>query len=160
MTRIGITGHVHLTAATAELIRAALFERLRACDDELVGVSCLAPGADSIFADVVLALGGRLNVVLPAQHYRDRAVPAERVAVFDDLLARAASVRVMPYAEPSPVAYRAANNAVLTDITRLVAVWDGSGGDTGSTADAVDAARRRHIPIDIVWPTGARRGPE
>ncbi|MEU2251864.1 hypothetical protein [Nocardia xishanensis] len=160
MTRIGITGHLHLTAATAELIRAALFERLRDCDGELIGVSCLAPGADSIFAEVVLALGGRLDVVLPARHYRDQAVPIDRVAIFDDLLARAASVRVMPYAEPSPAAYRAANDAVLAGITRLVAVWDGGDGDTGSTADAVDAARRRLIPIDIVWPAGARRSAE
>ncbi|WP_040841477.1 hypothetical protein [Nocardia brevicatena] len=157
MTRLGVTGHIHLTADTVDLIRRELSTRLRRYGTGLVGVSCLAPGADTIFAAAVLAAGGRLEVVLPARKYRDRSVPAEALDVFDELLAQAETVRVMSYEEPAADAYRAANDAVLGDIERLLAVWDGGVGGPGSTADTVNSARDRGIPVDIVWPAGARR---
>ncbi|MGV9832936.1 hypothetical protein ACWDUL_01845 [Nocardia niigatensis] len=157
MTRIGITGHIHLTPETAGLIHEALITRLRPYGASLVGVSCLAPGADSIFADAVLAVGGRLDAVIPAHCYRNHALPTDNVATFDNLLNRATVVRVMPYIEPSTAAYRAANAAVLADVERLLAVWDGSDGGPGSTADAVATASHRAIPVDIVWPEGAKR---
>ena len=157
MIRLGVTGHIHLTADTVDLIRREFSTRLRRYGTGLVGVSCLAPGADTIFASAVLAAGGRLVVVLPARKYRDRGVPAEALDVFDGLLARAESVQVMSYEEPAADAYRAANEAVLGEIGRLFAVWDGGVGGPGSTADAVNSARGRGIPVDIVWPPGARR---
>ncbi|WP_024803430.1 hypothetical protein [Nocardia sp. BMG51109] len=157
MTRIGITGHTGLTAATTRLVQDALAGRLHVCGSGLVGMSCLAPGADQVFADTVLTLGGRLEVILPANRYRDNAIAAAQRPAFDTLLHRAATVRVMPYAEPSPAAYRAANAALLADVDRLFAVWDGSDGEPGGTSDAVAAALRRGVPVDIVWPEGARR---
>ncbi|MGW4071014.1 hypothetical protein [Nocardia grenadensis] len=157
MTRLGVTGHIHLTADTVDLIRRELSNRVRRYGAGLVGVSCLAPGADTIFAAAVLAAGGRLEVVLPARRYRDHGVPAEALDVFDELLARAETVQVMSYEEPAADAYRAANDAVLGEIERLVAVWDGGVGGPGSTADTVNSAHGRGIPVDIVWPAGARR---
>ncbi|QLY32786.1 hypothetical protein H0264_11495 [Nocardia huaxiensis] len=157
MTRIGITGHIHLTDETIDLVHTALQERLRPYDTCLTGVSCLAPGADTIFAGTVLALGGRLEVILPARSYRNQALPTDRLSTFDSLLNRASSVRVMPYARPSPTAYRAANGAVLAAIDRLLAVWDGATGDPGSTADTVHAAKTLAIPVEIIWPLGAQR---
>ncbi len=157
MTRLGVTGHIHLTPDTVDLIRRELVTRLQGYRTGLVGVSCLAPGADTIFAAAVLAAGGRVEVVLPARKYRDHGVPAAAVQVFDALLARAETVQVMPYEEPAAEAYQAANKAVLSDIERLLAVWDGGSGGPGSTAETVRSARDRGIPVEIVWPAGARR---
>ncbi|WP_227983206.1 hypothetical protein [Nocardia spumae] len=157
MTRIGVTGHIHFTSHTADLIRREFNTRLQPYAEDLVGVSCLAPGADTIFASAVLSAGGRLEVVLPARRYRERVVPADARHGFDELLARAETVRVMPYDEPCPAAYRAANDMVLADIETLLAVWDGGSGEPGSAADAVASARRSGIGVDIVWPAGARR---
>ncbi|MFI5717932.1 hypothetical protein [Nocardia sp. NPDC051750] len=157
MARLGVTGHIHLTADTVDLIRRELSTRLQRYGGDVVGVSCLAPGADTMFAAAVLAAGGRLEVVLPARRYRDHAVPAEALDVFDELLARAETVQVMSYEDPAADAYRAANEAVLGSIEHLFAVWDGGGGGTGSTAETVKSARDRGIPVDIVWPAGSRR---
>ncbi|WP_280209163.1 hypothetical protein [Nocardia cyriacigeorgica] len=157
MTRLGVTGHIHLTTKTADRIRREFSTRLRRFGTDLVGVSCLAPGADTIFAAAVLAVGGRLEVVLPARKYRDLGVPAEARDIFDGLLAQAETVQVMSFEEPAADAYRAANDAVLSAIERLLAVWDGGLGGPGSTADTVNSARGRGIPVDIVWPAGARR---
>lgn len=157
MARLGVTGHIHLTADTADLIRREFTTRLQRYGTGLVGVSCLAPGADTIFAAAVLAAGGRLEVILPARKYRDRSVPAEARDIFDGLLAQAETVQVMSFEEPAADAYRAANDTVLSEIERLFAVWDGGVGGPGSTADMVNSARRRGIPVDVVWPVGARR---
>ena len=41
---------------------------------------------------------------------------------------------------------------------RLVAVWDGEPArGYGGTADIVEAARDRELPITVIWPEGARR---
>lgn len=52
-------------------MRAELLRLLSGVGD-LVGVSCIARGADSVFAQVVLDVGGRLEVVLPSRNYRRR----------------------------------------------------------------------------------------
>jgi hypothetical protein len=47
---------------------------------------------------------------------------------------------------------------VLGAVDAMVAVWDGApAGGHGGTADVVDAARERGVPVTVVWPVGARR---
>jgi hypothetical protein len=159
MTRIGITGHSNLSADSVPLVRAALVEVLAPyADAGLVGVSCLARGADQLFAEVVLDTGGRLEVVLPSVDYREAKVGPRDRERFDILLMRSACVRYMPYRVAGREAYRDANEAVLGGIDRLVAVWDGRpSGGKGGTGDAVEEARDRGVPVDVVWPAGARR---
>ncbi|GAA1359410.1 hypothetical protein [Catellatospora chokoriensis] len=158
-TRIGVTGHLNLTADTAELVAAALRELLAAyCPEELVGVSCLAPGADTVFAEAVVAHGGRLEVVLPAADYRATKVTAEHAAAFDRMAWHAASVRVMAHARAGRAAYEDANAAMLADCDLLVAVWDGRpAADQGGTAAVVARARTLGMPVVVVWPEGSRR---
>lgn len=146
MPRVGVTGHSNLTAATAELVAGAIRAVLdTSAPGDLVGVTCLARGADQVFARVVLELGGAIEVVLPA-------------ADFHELIGRAVAVHTMPFATSDPHAYMAASEHVLASIGALVAVWDGGpAGGHGGTADVVDAARERGLPVTIVWPDGAER---
>src|SRR5262245_6171463 len=105
---------MNLTPATAELVADAIRELLAAYPAaELTGVSCLAAGADTIFAEAVLAAGGRLEAVLPAADYRERMVAPGQAGVFDRLTGQACRVRVMPYARSGRAAYEAANEVVL-----------------------------------------------
>ncbi|MDA0565117.1 hypothetical protein LG943_12415 [Streptomonospora sp. S1-112] len=159
MTRIGITGHSNLTSGSVPLVRAALAEVLAPYSDGgLVGLSCLARGADQIFAEVVLEVGGKLEVVLPSVDYREAKVKPDNLEQFDSLLMRSTLVRYMPHRTAGREAYEAANEAILGGIDRLVAVWDGQpSGGRGGTGDAVEAARGRGVPVDVVWPEGARR---
>ncbi|PRY01871.1 hypothetical protein [Allonocardiopsis opalescens] len=158
MTRIGITGHSNLSAETVGLVRAALGDALAPyAGGELVGLSCLARGADQLFAEVVLAAGGRLEVVLPSADYREAKVKAADREQFDRLLVRAHQVRYMPHLTAGRAAYEDANEAVLNGIDRLFAVWDGRPSGGGGTGDAVERARKREVPVDVIWPQGARR---
>src|SRR6266545_2422608 len=77
---------------------------------------------------------------------------------FDELLRRAHVTRVMPFAHANREAYEAANETVLSSCDQLVAVWDGqSPADKGGTAAVVAEARDRGLPVEIIWPDGARR---
>jgi hypothetical protein len=162
MRRIGITGHVTITTGTADLVYAALAKQLRLLDDGgLRGVTCLADGADQLFARAVLACDGSYEVVIPARDYRLAAVTAENRAAFDELLERAAAVSCMPFPHSNREAYLAASLEMLNRCDLLLAVWDGHpSAVVGDTADVVRVARERRIPVTVLWPNGsARRGP-
>jgi hypothetical protein len=157
--RVGITGHMNLTPESVLLVAAELRKVLAEQEQPLVGVTCLARGADQVFARVILELGGQLHVVLPSADYRERKVKPDNREEFDTLVGQAANVRVLPFETPNRDAYAAANEAVLADIDTLVAVWDGAPPDgKGGTGDTVETARGRGVPVTIVWPHGAARG--
>ncbi|MEO3863692.1 hypothetical protein [Acrocarpospora sp. B8E8] len=124
----------------------------------MIGVSCIARGADSLFAEAVLETGGTLEVVLPSRDYRQAKVKPDHAEQFDRLLSRSAQVRVMDFDHASREAYVAANEAVLGSVDELVAVWDGEPATgVGGTADVVAEARERGLPVRVIWPEGARR---
>lgn len=158
MQRIGITGHRKFDDPTSHLIRQALQRLVEAYQpQELVGVSCLADGADTLFAEAVADRGGRLEIVVPAVRYRE-ALPTSHQGTYDDLLARAAAVHQLAFIESDDAAYLAGSLRMLAVIDRLVAVWDGLPAQgTGGTAEVVVAARERGLPVEVVWPVGARR---
>lgn len=53
---------------------------------EVVGITGLAPGADFVFAGVLIVLGGRLEVILPSADYRRFQLRPEDRIDFDELL--------------------------------------------------------------------------
>lgn len=95
MTSYGITGHINISAGSVPLVDRAIRDLLaKVAPNELVGYSCLAAGADAIFAHAVLDLGGRLVVLLPSADYGDTKVAPDYRASFEQLIAAAAEVRV------------------------------------------------------------------
>ncbi|MEV5339587.1 hypothetical protein AB0K93_14015 [Streptomyces sp. NPDC052676] len=159
MTTIAVTGHMDLTDATVPLVRDALREILEPYAGDLTGVSCLAQGSDSLFAEVVLELGGRLVAVIPSQDYRRNKVKPDHADTFDRLTEAADEVIVLDHETANRAAYEAANRTLLRRADRLVAVWNGEGpsGKGGGTADTVLEAREAGLAVDVVWPHGAAR---
>ncbi|MFE1592973.1 hypothetical protein [Nocardia sp. NPDC058705] len=155
--RISVTGHMDINAATAKLVRAEL-DRLLAGVPDLVGVSCIARGADSVFADAVLAAGGKLEVVLPCRGYREAKVKPDHLEQFDRLLGMADTVREMPHEVAGRAAYEEANAVIVREADRLIAVWDGQPSQRGGTGTVVDLARAAGVVVEVVWPEGAGRG--
>jgi hypothetical protein len=159
VTRLGVTGHCDLTARTVTLVDATLRRQLSAyAGGSLIGISCLAPGTDQIFARMVLQMGGRLEVVLPAPDYRECQIGPEHTTEFDELLAAARTVRLTGFERSCRQAYAAANGMMLSSIDCLFAVWDGRGpARLGSTGGVVAAAHQLGIPSRIIWPATAAR---
>ncbi|MFE6358526.1 hypothetical protein ACFVP3_00710 [Streptomyces sp. NPDC057806] len=159
MTTIAVTGHMDLTASSVPLVRSALLEALRPYADDLTGVSCIAKGSDSLFAEVVLELGGRLVAVIPSKDYHQKKVKAEHKETFGRLRDAASEVVVLDHEMANRSAYEDANRLLLERGDRLVAVWNGEppSGKGGGTADTVLEAREAGLPVDVIWPDGAAR---
>ncbi|MEU3416243.1 hypothetical protein [Streptomyces sp. NPDC006658] len=162
MPTVATTGHMDLTVASVEPVRNALRQALAeevGADGGLVGISCLAPGADTLFAEAVLEAGGDLVVVLPSRDYRKKQVGPEHACVFDQLVKAASEVVIMPFDTADRRAYEAANAELVKRADALVAVWDGTppSGRGGGTADTVLKARGAGVPVHVVWPEGASR---
>jgi hypothetical protein len=159
MIRIGITGHIHLTADSAPLIYDALMVVLKEYEVGCVrGVTCLADGADQIFARAVLATKGSYEVIIPARDYRDRHIRPDALSDFDELVRCAAKVSYTDHASSGDDAYLTASLEMLRRSDRLLAVWDGrTGGRRGGTADIVTRATAMRLPVTVVWPDGAAR---
>ena len=156
--RIGITGHTNLTEGTSEVVYRALVQHLRAFDGAgIVGVTCLADGADQLFACAVQEVGGVYEVVLPAPDYREKLASPRR-GDFDRLLAGAHAVIRTGQRRSGVKAYVAANRIMLDRIEHLMAVWDGENRERpGGTAEVVLDARRRGVETTVIWPAGAAR---
>jgi hypothetical protein len=158
VTRLAITGHRGLSQATERLVEAALRAEVgRYAAGELLGLSCLADGADTLFARAVLDAGGSLRVVIPAAQYRE-GLPAEHHATYDALMDRAVEVIRLDHTESDSQAHLDASLHMIEQADELVAVWDGKPArGHGGTADVVDAARERGVPVAVIWPDGAQR---
>ena len=158
MTRLAITGHRELSESTERIVDAALrAEVTKHATGELVGLSCIADGADALFAQAVLDAGGSLVVVVPAQEYRD-GLPASHHATYDALMARASRVIVLDHTESNSEAHMDASVRMIAEADELLAVWDGKPArGYGGTADVVNAARDRNLPVTVLWPNGAHR---
>lgn len=157
--RIAVTGHRGLTKRTMELVDGALRAKLSeyAVGSSLIGFSCLADGADSIFAQALLDHGGSLTAVVPARSYRDE-LPSEHHPVYDELFRQASSAIHLDRDESDSQAHMDASVQMLDGADELIAVWDGNPArGYGGTADVVDAARKREIKVTTIWPDGASR---
>lgn len=160
---IGVTGHRDLgDEATAAFVAAqckAILQKALAEHGEVVALSALAEGADTLFAEVALELGIPLEAVTPFKRYVEdfRGPARER---YERLLAQARVEHRLPHAERSNEAYLAGMIWVVGHCDLLVAVWNGRlAAGKGGTGDAVDYARqvgRPYIHIHTVERTVAQ----
>lgn len=156
--RLGITGHRGLSPEVEAQVRDELTELIADYrPEDLVGISCIADGPDTWFAQAVLAHGGRLEVVIPAAEYRE-SLPDWHHPVYDELTSRAADVHHTGMRESNSQAHQAGSEIVVGLADQMIAVWDGQPArGYGGTADVVAYARRVGVPVRIVWPEGATR---
>jgi hypothetical protein len=169
--RVGVTGHRWLDGsdlALVDVVRDALNRIQRACSSAgtdvtrvgLTVVSSLAEGADRIVARAALALGARLEVVLPLPEadFRSDFTDQRSADEFRVLLARAASVTIVPGNPSRPEAYAAAGRMVLHRSDVLLAMWDGAPArGAGGTGDLVGTAQDAGQPL--YWVKVAHRSP-
>lgn len=155
---VGVTGHQQLPLGAVPLIAEQILNMLRHSGDALTGVTSLAAGADQIFAEAVLAVSGKLHVVVPSAGYETAFADAAARSSYFELLNRADVVETLPHAQPSSVAFFDAGRRVADLSELLIAVWDGEmPRGTGGTADVVQYARARGSQIVILWPAGLTR---
>jgi hypothetical protein len=157
--RVGITGHRGLTGELERQVRNLLDQEVDDLDpSELTAVSCIADGPDTWLAEAVLAHGGKLEVVVPAEQYRD-SLPDWHHDAYDNLLRHAADVHHTGMVVSDEAAHMAGSEILVGLVDELIAVWDSlPARGYGGTADVVAYARRTGVPVRVLWPEGAVRG--
>ena len=159
---IGITGHRHLPQERIPALIAevqAFYEEKSAQYgfENIVVLSSIAEGADTVCAKLALDSGFRLVVPLPmpVDEYRKDFMETAKIE-FDYLLSKADEVFVVEPTEDVPTElsrgffYRQAGIYVVKNCDVLLAVWDGVEKDTkdgAGTWETVKLARGFGKPI-------------
>lgn len=145
--RVAVTGHQQLgddqTAAFVHSHFGQLLAQLRDAHPEgLIGLSGLAAGADTLFAEVALRGGLPLETCLAAADVIENfPVGAERER-FLTLCAMSRCIHCLPFPTRSNAAYMALGRWLVDSCDLLVAAWDGlPAAAEGGTADVVGYAQ-------------------
>lgn len=121
-------------------------------------LSCLAVGADQLFADLALSCGAELTVVVPSGDYADGFTEPGELACYEALRGRATREVRLAFAHSTDEAYYAAGAYIADNCDRLLAVWDGCPArGLGGTADIVHYARDLGKPVTVIWREGLVR---
>jgi hypothetical protein len=151
--RVGITGHRSLTgdgawAWAAEQLKATL----EAMPSPIIGVTSLAVGSDQMFAEAVLKLGGRIEVVIPFEGYPETFDSHGR-SNFYRLCQMCSRTQVLAPRNSKEESYLAAGREVVDSSDLLVAIWDGQPArGLGGTGDVVDYAVGKKKPVIHINP--------
>lgn len=155
---VGITGHQDIPDDALAFVKDGIARTLSRCGGDLTGLSCLAAGADQLFAEAVLLNGGRLHVIIPCDEYDTTFKDEESLNRFRHLLARAELVEQLEHGRPSQDAFFDAGRRIVKLSHVLVAVWDGCEvRGKGGTADIVGYGREQQVEVVVIWPSGVVR---
>jgi len=119
---------------------------------DLIVVSLLAPGADTIAAEAALEAGGSVIAILPLslEQYALRFSP-EDSARMAELLGLCDEILLPTEILAEPECYRRAGERMLGIAEELLAVWDGlPSRGRGGTAEIVKLAQEMRIPVTRV----------
>jgi hypothetical protein len=158
MQRVGITGHQNIPTDAQPFVIDGIRKTLAECGTRVLGVSCLAAGADQLFASIVLELGGSLKAVIPCERYEESFTSSLAKEAFAEFLARSDECETLSYSQPTEQAYLDAGKRVVELSELIIAVWDGRPSKgKGGTADIVGYARERGKNAVVIWPQNTDR---
>ncbi|MFF3394947.1 hypothetical protein ACFYW1_28920 [Streptomyces sp. NPDC002669] len=159
MKRIGVTGHRSIPQEARAHVLDGLRAAFRGLEGSLEAFSSLAVGADQLFADIALARGAELTVVIPSGDYESSFADAGELARYRALKDRAVREVRLDYPHSTDEAYYAAGAYIADHCDRLLAVWDGRPArGLGGTGDIVTYARSLGRPVTVIWREGVERG--
>ncbi len=160
LLKIGITGHRLLKEPeeVKKAIRKKVKELLREKNThDFEGYSALASGADMLFAQVVLELGGKLQVVLPfdKKKYEEDFFTDEKKE-FNTLLQKAYSTNTLTVTDPDDEAkrnkgYLDCGIAIANKCDVMIAVWNGEKeSGVGGTESIVNYIKKESKRAEII----------
>ena len=153
--RIGITGHQYLDDPQGwDWVKEQIDDLLTKLPGPTTGISCLAVGADSLFAELVLQHRGSLEAVLPFQEYELELQLDDRNKYLE-VLARASTITVIGTIRSKQQSYLEAGKRVVDIAELLLAVWNKAPAKgPGGTADIVEYALRERRDVVCLDPIG------
>jgi hypothetical protein len=136
----GITGHRELE--NIDWIKTIMLEVI---NEKVVtyGFTCLATGADEIFAEILRQKRINYTAVIPCHKYETTFKPSE-LSNFHISKNIALNLIELNYERPSEKAFNEAGKTVVDNSEMIIAVWDGEEAiGLGGTADIVEYAKSK-----------------
>jgi len=158
MVRIAVVGHRDLgTEATIRFVTEqclAILQQVQTEHGQVVALSALADGADTIFAEAALRLGIPLDIVRPFDEFATDFTLVPVRSRYEALRAAARHETRLAFKKRSDEAYEAAMRWVVDHSDILIAAWDGRpAAGLGGTGDAVRyglSIGRKFIHLNIL----------
>jgi hypothetical protein len=143
--KIGVTGHQKLGSSRLwSWVKDSLRAQLRRLEPPLLGITSLAVGADQLFANAILDLGGELVVVIPFSNYERTFKAAADLKRYEIVVARAKFVETLARQTSDEQSYMAAGIRIVELSDIIFAVWNGKEAQGfGGTGDVVRYAQRK-----------------
>lgn len=139
---VGITGHQVLGS---DYLQTWIANNITDELDKLSvtkAYSCLAAGADQLFAKIVLDKSINLIVVIPCAEYEKTFTDIIDLNNFNNYYHLAHDIVKMPFKEPTGEAFYEASKYLVNEIDLLIAVWDNKPAKgLGGTADVIKYAK-------------------
>lgn len=146
--KVGITGHQDLGSPETEAWVRETLRHLIEAYRVTHGFTCLAAGADQLYAELLASQGISYTPVLPCRRYEEAFQDEGAREYFNRLLAAAPKIVWLDFDHPSQAAFFEAGKEVIDRSNLLFAVWDGKDArGFGGTGDVVSYALMRRVPV-------------
>ncbi|QXT34853.1 hypothetical protein KV697_13820 [Sphingomonas sanguinis] len=146
-----MSGHQERDGADWQWTGEALEGLLVGLPCPIEGWSSLAIGADQLFAETVLRMGGSLTTVVPGEWYEECYGTPQALARYRDLLGRGDVVALGGF--EGEEAFLQAGRRIVEETDLLVAIWDGRPArGRGGTGDIVEYALGLGKPVRRIDP--------
>jgi hypothetical protein len=137
----GVTGHRHFQSADAEAWAKGTLAKTVLDNDIDYGFTCLAEGADQMFAEIMADLSVPYTVIIPCDNYEATFTEKQGVERFIRLVKASRHTTRLAFPSPSDEAFLSASRRLVDSVSVLFAVWDGEPSrGTGGTADVIQYA--------------------
>jgi hypothetical protein len=145
--RVGITGHQDLgNVGTITWLKNELEDTISQLKIEY-GYSCLAIGADQLFAGILLKHNIPLIAVIPSENY-EQTFDDELRDQYKRFLNCASEHIQLSHKQPSQIAFFDASKLLVNNCNVMIAIWNGlPAKGLGGTADVVRYATETHKKV-------------
>lgn len=152
--KVGLTGHQDIgSEADIVWVKDMLREQIEKYD-VTNGISCLAVGADQIYAEILDAENIPFTVIIPCTGYETTFEESNELANYKRLLSTAKVPFIrLNFPAPSEEAFYAAGKEVVNRSDIMFAIWNGKKAKgLGGTADIVDFAKQQNKKVVHINP--------
>jgi hypothetical protein len=149
--KAGITGHQNLSVAESDWLKEELEIEIKQIKIE-EAYSCLAIGADQLFANVILANKIPLVAITPCKKY-EQTFDEKNIELYKSLVKQAVNKIQLDFESPSEEAFYEAGKTVVNKSDVVFAFWNNlPAKGLGGTADIVEYAKSKSKKIILLNP--------
>ena len=139
--KTGLTGHQNIgSKSDIDWVRIQLEKQIELYN-VTEGFSCLAVGADQLYAEILNEKKIALTAIIPSEEYKKTFNNNNQLLNYERLLSTAKKTVKLDYSSPTEEAFHAAGKEVVKRSDMIFAIWNGKKAKgLGGTADIVDFA--------------------